>query len=248
MIAASVYIICKNEERHIARVCESVREFAEIVIVDSGSTDATLQIARQYTDKIYHRDFTDYADQKEYAKNLCSHDWVLNLDADEELSEELKNEIKKTILSDDTDGLEVKISSLYLNKFSKRGRFIKRIRFFKKSLGKYPQKLVHESIDFLGRVKKSENFIFDYGTNEISTHISKINTYSTLRAKEKFQKQKRSSLAKIVLAMPLTFFKSYLVRRNFLNGKRGFIGSMSNAFYAFLKEAKLYELEIKDKE
>ncbi|MBE2984329.1 glycosyltransferase family 2 protein [Campylobacter sp. RM9344] len=244
MIKASVYIICKNEEKHIRRVLESVKDFDQVVIVDSGSTDDTLNIAKSYTDKIYHRDFTDYADQKEYAKNLCKNEWVLNLDADEELSSGLKNEIEQTIVNNDADGIEVLISSMYLGSFNKYGRFIKRIRFFKKDMGSYPKKLVHESINFNGRVKKSKNFIYDYGSNEISTHINKINSYSGLRAVEKFEKNKKSSFLKLAFLLPIAFFKSYFIRRNFLNGKKGLIVSINLAFYAFLKEAKLYEFEI----
>ncbi|MBD3830925.1 MAG: glycosyltransferase family 2 protein, partial [Arcobacter sp.] len=84
-IKASAYIICQNEEKHIQRVLESVKDFDEIIIVDSGSTDKTLEIAKEYTDKIYHQEWLGYSGQKEYAKNLCTNEWVLNLDADEEL-------------------------------------------------------------------------------------------------------------------------------------------------------------------
>lgn len=248
MIKASVYIICKNEQRHIERVLKSVKEFDEIIIVDSGSTDETLKIARNFTDKIYHRDFTNYAEQKEYAKNLCVNEWVLNLDADEELSSEIKSEMISLIKNDDADALLCKISSTYMGGVFKRSKPITRIRFFKKSLGFYPQKLVHESIKFNARVKKAKGFIYDYGSDEITRHISKINSYSSLRALEKFQKNRRASLLKLIFTMPLTFFKSYLIRRNFLNGTRGFIVSLNLAFYAFLKEAKLYELHLRKKD
>ena len=97
MIKASVYIICKNEEKHIKRVLESVKDFEEIVIVDSGSSDNTLEIAKTYTNKIFHQDWLGFAKQKEFAKNLCSKDWVLNLDADEQITEQLKKEIIEII-------------------------------------------------------------------------------------------------------------------------------------------------------
>lgn len=245
MIKSSVFIICQNEQMHIKRLLESVREFDEIIIVDSGSMDKTLEIAKNYTDKIFHQKWLGYAAQKEFAKNLCKNEWVLNLDADEELSKELKEEIIKTIADDDTDALCVKISSIYLGRFNhKFSKFITRVRFFKKNLGFYPEKLVHESIKFKGRVKKSKNFIYDFGTNELETHITKINTYSSLRATEKIQKGKKYSSFKLFFVFGFVFLKSYIIKRNFLNGKRGFIGSVNNAFYAFLKEAKLYEKSI----
>lgn len=243
MIKASVYIICKNEEKHIKRVLESVKEFNEIIIVDSGSTDNTLEIAKNYTHTIYYQEWMGFAKQKEYARSLCTNEWVLNLDADEELTNELKNEIINTINENKIDGLNIKISSLYLGKFnSEKSKFNRRIRFFRKDLGYYPEKLVHESIIVNGKIKKAKAFIYDYGTIDLKTHLDKINAYSSLRAQEKFEKNKKSSLLKLLFVFPLAFFKSFIIKRGFLNGTRGFIAAMNNSFYAYLKEAKLYEL------
>lgn len=247
MIKASVYIICKNEEKHIKRVLESVKEFDEIIIVDSGSTDNTLEIVKNYTKNIYHQEWMGFAKQKEYARSLCTNEWVLNLDADEELTNELKNEIINTINENKIDGLNIKISSLYLGKFnSEKSKFNRRIRFFRKDLGYYPEKLVHESIMVNGKIKKAKAFIYDYGTIDLKTHLDKINAYSSLRAQEKFGRNKKSSLLKLLFVFPLAFFKSYFIKRSFLNGTRGFIASMNNSFYAYLKEAKLYEFNNKN--
>lgn len=241
-IKASVYIVCQNEERHIKRVLESVKEFDEIVVVDSGSTDQTLDIVRNYTNTIYEHEWMGFAKQKEYAKNLCKHKWVLNLDADEEIDDTLKREIVEAIDNDCCDGLDIRISSISMGKFnSKLSKFNRRIRFFKKSAGYYPEKLVHESVKIDGIVKKATGFIYDYGSFNLETHLMKINNYSSLRAHEKYDKGKQSSLIKLLFIFPLAFIKSYFIKRSFLNGKRGFIASMNNAFYAFLKEAKLYE-------
>ena len=247
MIKASVYIICKNEEQHIKRVLESVKDFEEIVVVDSGSVDKTLEIVKNYTNKVFHQDWLGFAKQKEFAKNLCSNEWVLNLDADEELTNELRNEIVNTINENKIDGLNIKISSLYLGKFnSEKSKFNRRIRFFRKDLGYYPEKLVHESIIVNGKIKKAKAFIYDYGTIDLKTHLDKINAYSSLRAQEKFGRNKKSSLLKLLFVFPLAFFKSYFIKRSFLNGTRGFIASMNNSFYAYLKEAKLYEFNNKN--
>jgi glycosyltransferase involved in cell wall biosynthesis len=244
-LPVSVYIICQNEEQHIRRVLKSIKEFDEVIIVDSGSMDKTLEIAKEYTDKIYHQKWLGFAAQKEYAKNLCSNEWVLNLDADEELTHELKNEIEETMKEDAVDGLDIKISSQYLNKFNHPlSKFNRRVRFFRKVKGHYPEKLVHESIVIDGKVKKANGFIYDYGTLDLKTHVTKINDYSSLRAQEKAEKGKKASLLKLVAIFPLAFFKSFVIKRGFLNGMRGFIAATNNAYYAFLKEAKLYERNI----
>lgn len=248
MIKASVYIICKNEEKHIKRVLESVKDFTEIVIVDSGSIDKTLDIAKEFTSKIFYKEWLGFAAQKEYARSLCTNEWVLNLDADEELTSQLKDEIIQTIDENKIDGLNIKISSQYLGKFNnEKSKFNRRVRFFRKDAGHYPEKLVHESITINGKVKNANGFIYDYGTIDLKTHLSKINDYSSLRAEEKFNKNKKASLVKLLLVFPLSFFKSFFIKRGFLNGTRGFIAAINNSFYAFLKEAKLYELNINKK-
>lgn len=241
-LPVSVYIICQDEEQHIRRVLESVKAFEEVVIVDSGSTDRTLEIAKEYTDKIFHQEWLGFSKQKEYAKSLCSREWVLNLDADEQLSSELEEEIKETIKEDTVDGLDMKISSKYLGSFNHPlSKFNRRIRFFRKAKGHYPEKMVHESIVIDGKIKKAKGFIFDYGTLDLKTVLRKINEYSSLRAEEKFSKRKHASILKLLFVFPLAFFKSLIIKRGFLNGTRGFIAAMNNAFYAYLKEAKLYE-------
>jgi glycosyltransferase involved in cell wall biosynthesis len=246
-IPVSVYIICQDEAQHIRRVLESVKMFDEIVIVDSGSQDDTLRIAGEYTDKIYHQKWLGYARQKEYAKHLCTHEWVLNLDADEQLSETLLTEIRQTISNQEVDGLDIAISSRYLGQFNHPwSKFNRRVRFFRKAKGHYPEKLVHESIVIDGNVKKARGLIYDYGIVDLKTHLAKINQYSSLRAEEKAQKGKRASVIKLLMVFPLSFFKSFVLKRGFLNGMRGWIAAMNNAYYAFLKEAKLYEQNKKD--
>jgi hypothetical protein len=131
---------------------------------------------------------------------------------------------------------------------SEKSKFNRRVRFFRKSAGYYPEKLVHESIVINGKIKDADGFIYDYGTLDLKTHINKINEYSSLRVEEKFAKNKKASVIKLLLVFPLSFIKSFIIKRGFLNGFRGFIAAMNNSFYAFLKEAKLYELNKRKKD
>jgi glycosyltransferase involved in cell wall biosynthesis len=247
LISASVYIITKNCEQTLKDTLASVTDFAEIILVDSGSTDKTIEIAQAFNCKIYHQEWLGFAKQKQLALDYCQSEWVLNLDGDEVVSPELKAEIIACINDGGADGLDIPIYDYFLGfPPPKWSRFNRRIRFFKRGLGGYDiDKQVHESITVQGSVKQAQGGIRHYGENSISIKLDKSNQYSTLRATEKFAKGKKSSLLKLAFILPLTFIKSYIFRRGFLNGKRGFIASTMNAFYAFLKEAKLYENQVK---
>jgi len=240
----SVYLVVKNEQANIERVLDSVRDFDDIVVVDSGSTDRTIELAGRYTDRLYFREWTGMAEQKEYAKSLCKHDWVLNLDADEELTEKLKQQILALSQLEDISGADIQIEEFFLGReihpMTKKHRHI---RFFRKSCGAYGHERFHESPTVTGKVVELDGCIRHYGETSIEVKVDKINRYSSGKALDKFDRNKHSSLAKLLLIMPLAFFKSYCLRRNCLNGRRGFIGSTVNAFYAFIKEAKLYEQE-----
>jgi glycosyltransferase involved in cell wall biosynthesis len=247
IINASVYVICCNEETHIQRLLENVRDFAEVILVDSGSTDQTLAISAGYPNVIiYHQQWLGYAGQKAFALNKCSHDWVINLDADEILSEDLKNQVISTITLNECDAILCRLSEVFLNNAAhKLSKHADKIRIFKRKCGNYNLSVsVHESISIAGKIKPVSGVIYHYGLTSIETMISKNNTYSTLAVSDKFNKGKRACLAKLIFSFFWAFFRAYFFKRLFLNGRSGFIHSMSIGFYAFLKEAKLYELEI----
>ena len=173
----------------------------------------------------------------------CKNDWVLNLDGDEVLSSELKAEIEQTIQSNQLDALITPINDVFLGvPNSKHTKKHAKVRFFRKSKGRYDlENKVHENVIVDGQSVRAEGDIYHYGESSIFVKVEKNNQYSELKAQEKYQKGKVPSLLKLVLVMPLTFIKSYFIRRSCLNGWRGFVNSMVNAFYAFLKEAKLFE-------
>jgi glycosyltransferase involved in cell wall biosynthesis len=249
LIPVSVYIITKNCEQTLADTLSSVADFAEIILVDSGSTDKTIEIAQAFNCKIYHQEWLGFAKQKQLALSYCQHEWVLNLDGDEVVSLLLKQEIIDCVNTNTIDGLDIPIDDYFLGfPPDKNSKFNYRIRFFRKAKGGYDLGVeVHESISVQGQVKRIKGCIQHYGENSIFVKVAKGNQYSELRAIEKFNKGKKYSMLKLVLVMPLTFIKSYLLRRAILNGKRGFITSVLNSYYAFLKEAKLYEQHLKDK-
>lgn len=250
MIQASVYTICLNEEKHISRLLENVKEFAEVILVDSGSTDNTLLIAKKYANvKIIHHNWEGFAKQKAFALSQCTKEWVLNLDADEEISPVLKQEIIQTISTNNCDALSSKLCDIFLGKKPhKLTKHHDKIRFFKKNCGSYNhQQIVHESIKINGKIKKGKGLIYHHGLQSIHITVQKNNEYSTLAAKNKFSNNKNYYLLRIFFIFPLQFLRAYFFRRYCLNGISGFIYSINIAYYAFQKEAKLYEMWLNKK-
>ena len=244
MIPCSVYIVTLNCAEWLESTLESVKDFSEVIILDSGSTDLTYAIAESFPNtRISHQDWQGYAGQKSLALAQCKNDWVLNLDGDEVLSSELKAEIEQTIQSNQLDALIIPINDVFLGvPNSKHTKKHAKVRSFRKSKGRYDlENKVHENVIVDGQSVRAEGDIYHYGESSIFVKVEKNNQYSELKAQEKYQKGKVPSLLKLVLVMPLTFVKSYFIRRSCLNGWRGFVNSMVNAFYAFLKEAKLFE-------
>ena len=248
MIEASVCIITLNEEKNIDRTLQSVKDFAEIIIVDSGSTDRTLEIARRFTTNIYHQEWLGFSQQKIYASSLCTKDYIFSIDADEVPDETLLNEIRFLLEKKDFDALSVGINNKFLGKFAspltKRNR---RVKFYHSKKGAYTKKIIHETIKMSksARIKEAKGILYDYGTDLLEQKIKKINDYSSLRVDEKIMQKKSYSIFKLYFIFPLFFFKFYFIKRNIFCGIRGFIEALHVAFYAFLKEAKLYERKIK---
>lgn len=243
-IPCSVYIVTLNCGAWLKDTLNSVADFAEVVILDSGSIDNTYEIANSFPNtRISHQDWLGYAAQKSLALAQCQQDWVLNLDGDEVLSNKLKQEIEAIIQANKIDALITPINDIFLGvPNSKHTKKHAKVRFFRKSKGQYDlENKVHENVIVDGESVRAEGNIYHYGESSIFVKVEKNNQYSNLKAAEKFQKGKKPSLLKLTLVMPVTFLKSYFIRRSCLNGWRGFVNSMINAFYAFLKEAKLFE-------
>ncbi|RDX35874.1 glycosyltransferase family 2 protein [Kangiella sp. HD9-110m-PIT-SAG07] len=244
-IPVSVFIIAQDEEKHIGRVLESCQQFAEIIVVDSGSTDATKKIAEDKGAKVVHHDWLGYARQKQYAMSLCQHDWVLNLDADEELTTELIEEFTTFATSEHHYvALKCRRNDKFIGEFfSTLTRLPTNTRLFKKdSVEYYINNLVHEGPQINGSVKNTSKYFNHYGYADIGQLSDKYNKYSSLKADEKFRKGKKPSKLKLITIYPLEFIRNYIIYRYCFSGIRGFIFSHLSAYYALSKEAKLYEL------
>ena len=244
-IPISVFIITQDEEAYIANVLESVKRFNEVIVVDSGSTDKTIEIAEHYGAKVHHHEWQGYAKQKQYAMSLCANEWVLNLDGDEVLNDPIIERFKQIVERDEADSVRCRRDDIFIGK--KPSRWTKKpnnMRLYKKSKAQFNvNDLVHESASVQGKEIFVQQAFDHYGYSSVTVLTDKNNQYSTLKAQQKQAKGKHFSTLKLGLVLPITFLKKYFLQGQVFSGKRGFIQSMIAAYYAFLKEAKLYELE-----
>ncbi len=251
-IPISVCIITLNEEDNIRR-CLSSLDFAdEIIIVDSGSTDNTTVIAREFSKtQIYYRKFDTYINQKNYCKNLAKNEWVLALDADEEISNDLRKEILTLTINsvENLSGFFIPRLSFYMGKWIRHGGWYPnyQMRFFRKECGEFSGLLVHETVSIEGKTSHFKNPLSHYSYRNISDHLKFIDRYSELCAVEKFNKGKKSGLSLAIAEAIWKFISMYIVRFGFLDGKVGLIIAILGSYYNFLKYIKLYEMNRKKK-
>jgi glycosyltransferase involved in cell wall biosynthesis len=239
-------MITLNEEANIGAALNRVIDFDEVVIVDSGSSDRTLEIANGYPNVCtYFNEFPGFSEQKSLALSLCKNEWVLNLDADEIVTDEYISVLETTIREGKLDALESTRTLIRWGKlprsFSKPERLI---RFFRKDAGKYEQRRVHESISIVGKVgkvEKSDKSILHYENLTLTQRVEKSNSYSKLRALDKYESGSSVSIISVVLAFPICFIRLYIFKGHFLDGTEGFFTCMNASFYAFMKYAKLWE-------
>lgn len=241
----SVFITTYNNQRTIATCLDSVRWADEIVILDSFSTDATLAIAAGYTDKITQHQFMGYGAQKRLALDMTSHNWVLLLDADEALSLALQAEIQQLLQADPSAAgyTMPRHEQLFWRMYHPATRMNYFLRLFDKRCGTIDDLPIHAAPKVQGRIERLQAQFYHYGETDIHTKVEKINAYSTGLVADKLQKRRWGITLIMLFYPPLFFLRSYIFKRNFLNGWAGFINAVVAAFYVFLKYAKLYEYQ-----
>ncbi len=239
----SVFITTYNNGRTLTTCLDSVQWADEIVVLDSFSTDDTLALAQQYGAQISQHEFMGYGLQKRLALATTTHDWVLLLDADEALSPALQTEIRQLLAQQpDADGYEMpRQEQMFWRMYHPATRMNHYLRLFDKRQGGIDDMPIHAAPKVQGRIARLKAPLYHYGETDIHTKVEKINSYSTGLVADKIKKQRWGIPLIMVCYPPLFFIRSYLFKRNFLNGWAGFINSVIAAFYVFLKYAKLYE-------
>lgn len=241
-MALTVIIIAKNEERNIRRCLESVKFADEIIVLDSGSTDNTVAIAKEYTEHVFSTDWPGYGAQKQRALSKATGDWVLNLDADEAVSERLQQELLQAIASDSADAYRIAIRMNFYNQPLNYSSSPKRhARLFKRVNAHFSTDIVHEKIILPegARIGKLKNSIMHHSFKDVSHVLYKMNKYSSYSAKTYISKKRSPSFIKTLASTSWMFFRCYILQRGFLDGKVGFLFAVFNAqgtFYRGIKQ------------
>lgn len=243
----SVTIITLNEEKNIGRCLKSVREVAdEVVVVDSFSSDSTEKICSEYNVRFIRQKWLGYSEQKNFANSQAANDWILSIDADEELGEELIKSIKKEKEKGLTGCYSINRLTNYCGHWIRHCGWYpdRKIRIWNKNEGQW-KGLIHETIDFQNEptVKQLCGDMNHYTYHTISEHIRQADKFTTLTAQEAYEKNKKASNAVVIRIKTLwKFFSDYIIRLGFLDGYYGYVVCKISAFATFLKYTKLHEL------
>lgn len=258
-MSLSVAIITKNEEANIRRTLESVKWADEIVVVDSGSTDRTCEIAREYGAKVFVEEWKGFAKQKNSAIEKCTRDWILSLDADEEVEPTLKDQLYllRGKLEDDptTSAFGITRRNHFLGKWTRHGGYYPdvKLRCFKRGHARFEDRMVHESVELTDESDPSDSctgmdgYLIHHAYPTLSGYIEHMNRYSDLGAEMVVEKKGKVgfSFINIVLRPLATFIYNYFFRLGFLDGKEGLLLHLYHSVYVSWKYAKAWELSRK---
>jgi glycosyltransferase involved in cell wall biosynthesis len=243
----SVTIITKDEEKNISDCLKSVEWADEIIVVDSESTDRTVELAKQFTDKIFIQKWEGYVPQKKYAVSLAKNEWVLSLDADERVTTELKDEILN-LSPDNFSGFKIRRKNFLLKKEITSCGWEKdyQLRLLKKEKANLSDRLVHEKFIVDGKVGTLKNSMLHYTFSSFTDYLNKINYYTSLKAKELLAKKKKVGAWTIFSHTVSAFFAFYFIKRGFKDGVYGLIISFLHSVSTMMNYIKLWELQNKN--
>lgn len=242
----SAAIMTFNEERNLERTLKALADICdEIVIVDSGSTDKTKEIAEKYEARFIYQPWLGYGKQRNAAIDNCSGKWILAVDADEELSPELKQKITEIINgNEDKKVYEINRLSVCFGKKIKHGGWgtSYAVRLFLKTAGRFNDNTVHESFVTQEEIFKIKENIYHHSYLTLEDYFSKFNRYTTEGALEYYKKGKKASIGQVVFNPMYKFIRMYIIRLGFLDGIEGFLLASTSSMYSMAKYFKLREI------
>jgi glycosyltransferase involved in cell wall biosynthesis len=242
----TVTIISLNEAAHIGAAIDSASFADEILVIDSGSSDGTPDIARGKGVRVLTRAWTGYVDQKNFAAGEASHDWIFSLDADERITPVLAEEIRSVLASNPPyHGYRVPRVTFHLGRWIRTTDFYPdyQTRLYDRRFARWRGRYVHESVSVDGTSGYLKNDLQHYSFADLRDHIKRINHYSTLSAMQMYEEGRRTGPVEILVHPPAAFMRNYILRRGFLDGTAGLTISLMNAWSVGLKFMKLWELQ-----
>jgi glycosyltransferase involved in cell wall biosynthesis len=246
MAKLTAIVITYNEENNIKECLESIEWAHEIIVVDSNSNDRTVEIAKGFTQNIIIVEKIPYGEKRNIGINKATGEWILWVDADERVTPELKDEITKTINDYNSfNAYYINRKSFFITKFIKHCGWYPdfTLRLFKKSTGvKFNSSLVHEKAVYNGTTGKLKNDLLHYTDRDYEHYFSKMNNYTTLSARELFNKGKKAGFTDIILRPVFTFLKMYFLKLGILDGFMGLILCILSGCHVMVKYLKLYQL------
>jgi glycosyltransferase involved in cell wall biosynthesis len=246
----TVTVITKNEADALADALRSVSWADEIIIVDAESTDDTVQIARRFTDRVYVRPWNGYIDQKNHAASLAKNDWILSLDADERVTPPLAEEIRTLLATEPaSNGYRMPRVSFYFGRWMRTTDMYPdyQLRLYDRRKARWEGKYVHESVGADGTVGYLKNDLQHHPYRDLSEHLIRMDRYTTLAARQMHEQGRRATVMGLLVHPRLAFLRNYLLKGGFRDGKAGLVISLVNSYYVFLKFAKLWEIQNKDR-
>jgi glycosyltransferase involved in cell wall biosynthesis len=244
----SIFIIARDEADRIARTIEAVRALSDdIVLVDSGSTDGTQIIAERLGARVVFNPWPGYGPQKRFAEELCRHDWLLNLDADEVVPPELAAEITELFAGagPGADAYKLRIAEIFPGERAPH-RFayaLAPVRLYRRDKGRYSPSPVHDRVDLAtgARIGRLKGTVHHHSVRSLGEQMGKLNSYSDAQADDLDKRGASLTALRLVVEFPANFIKAYIGRRHALRGTYGFMTAMNYAFYRYLRVAKHWE-------
>jgi glycosyltransferase involved in cell wall biosynthesis len=241
----SVTVITRNEAANIDAALASVAWADEIIVVDSQSTDETVAIAKRHTDRVVVREWPGYVAQKNHAASLASHDWILSLDADERVTPALADEIRTLLAGErQADAFRMPRVTWYFGRWIRTTDWYPdyQARLYDRRTAQWTGRHVHETLTVRGITGRLRGELQHYSYRDMAEHLEGIERYTTLAARQMHEDGKHVGLFQLAGHPPFAFLRNYIAHGGIRDGVPGFVISTLNAYYVFLKYAKLWEL------
>jgi glycosyltransferase involved in cell wall biosynthesis len=241
----SAVVITFNEEERLRACLESLAWADELVVVDAESSDKTVQIAREFTDRVWVRPWPGFASQKNFALERATGDWILSVDADEEVSPELRGEVGAMLEGTEkgADGYQVPRRNIFWGHWVRHGGLYPdwQLRLFRRGRGRFVDHAVHESVEVTGTIGRFRAPLVHRSYRDVADFLARADRYSTLAAEAWVRSGRPARLSDLVWRPVGRFLGMYVGRAGFLDGWRGFLLACLYAYYVFIRSAKVWE-------